>query len=94
MKTSISLNAANRLLNNSTVIQEGQYSLSYGANSFKFPTPEIAYEKAAAFINHLKHDGFKFNPHGTMSKTMDVFNKEGIEISISVRSGILNIDLW
>lgn len=93
MKTS--LNAAKRLLrSNSTIIHEGQYSLSYGANSFKFSTPEIAYEKAAHFINDIKHDGFKFNPHGLLSKTMDVFSKGDIEISISVKNGILNIDLW
>jgi len=83
-----------RVLAASELMKEGSYNISTGGNSFKFHSPVEAYEKAAEFIKNLMHDGFKFNPRGTMSDKMDVFNKGGTEISVSVRNSILNIDLF
>jgi hypothetical protein len=83
-----------RVLAASDLMKEGGYNISVGGNSFKMHSPQEAYEKAAEFIKKLVHDGFKFNPHGDMSHKMDVFQKGGQEISISVRNSILNIDLW
>ena len=78
----------------SSLIKEGNYNISEGANSFRFSSPKDAYTKAAHFIQDLEHDGFKFVKNGTMSDKMDVFKKGTTEISVSVRNSILNIDLW
>jgi hypothetical protein len=83
-----------RVLAASDLVKEGSYNITEGGNSFRFPSPEEAYEKAAEFIKQLKRDGFKFDPHGTMSDRMDAFKKGSREISVSVRNSILNIDLW
>lgn len=76
------------------LVKEGSYNISSGGNSFRFSSPEEAYEKASEFIKNLKHDGYKFDPRGTMADQMDVFKKGSTEISVSVRNQILNIDLW
>lgn len=75
-------------------LKEGQFDIKAGGNSYRFGNPADAYTKAAQFIKQIEHDGFKFSKHGVVSDKMDVFQKGGTEISISVRNAILNIDLW
>jgi hypothetical protein len=88
------LTAKRRILAAGELVKEGGMSISTGGNSFKFPTPEEAYEKAAQFIKQIQHDGYKYTRRGTMSDKMDVFKKGSSELSVSVRDGILNVDLW
>jgi len=76
------------------LITENGFRISSGGNSYKFPNPEEAYEKAAQFIKQIQRDGFKYTPHGTMSDKMDVYKKGGQELSISVHKSLLNVDLW
>ena len=88
VKATRQLRAAEELMN------EDGFNITTGGNSFKCHNPGDAYAKAAAFIRHIEHDGFKFTSRGAMSNKMDVFKKGGNEISVSVRNSILNIDLW
>jgi hypothetical protein len=92
--TIMKINSATRLHADAPQLKEDGLNIGAGGNSFRFGNPAEAYKKAAEFIEKLTHDGYKFNPHGTMSDKMDVFKKGGTEISISVRNSVLNIDLW
>lgn len=83
-----------RILAAGELVKEGGFSISTGGNSFKFPNPEEAYEKAAQFIKQIQHEGYKYTRRGTMSDKMDVFKKGTSELSVSVHDALLNIDLW
>jgi hypothetical protein len=91
----VTLKAATRLqAKDAPALNEGQYSISMGANSFQCESPRDAYVKAADFIRRLEHDGYKFTRRGVMSDKLDVYKKGTTEISVGVLGGVLKIDLW
>ncbi len=75
-------------------VEVGPYKFERGGNSFKANSPADSYKKAEELIKILEQHGYKYTPHGTMSKTMDVFVSGSNEIAVSVRNKLVNVDVW